>query len=74
MADDPKPGIDEQHKRNGWTPETLQAYNDTIEQNIGARHFGGNYADPDVDRMMKGRAAANKFVCVNVESFSPLDW
>jgi len=74
MADDPKPDIDEQHKRNGWTADTLQAYNDAIELNINARHFGGNYADPEIDRMMKSRAVANKVRVENVAGFNPLNW
>ncbi len=74
MAETSVQDIDEQHKRNGWTAATLGAYNDAIEQNINARHFGGNYADPEIDRMMKARAVANKVKCENVAGYNPLNW
>lgn len=68
----PEPTRDQ--KRNGWTAKALKEYNDTIEQNIQARHFGGIYADADVHEDMKRRNRAKAIKCENVASYEPLDW
>jgi len=68
----PEPTKDQ--KRNGWTAKALKEYNDEIEQNIQARHFGGTYADADVNRDMKRRASAKAIKCENVAAYDPLNW